>query len=77
MKMHLYTNKKVACGEIPAHSPMCRDPAAVDCQACKRTRLYKKLSVEKLLESATIATVNNLKTTKPIEIVRVKQGKLL
>lgn len=42
MKTHLYTAGRVACGEIPAHSPMCRDPVRVDCERCRRTAVYRK-----------------------------------
>lgn len=30
MKTHLYTAGRIACGEIPEHSPMIRDPTRND-----------------------------------------------
>ena len=42
MKTHLYTAERVACGEIPEHSPMIRDPAQVDCERCRRTAVFRK-----------------------------------
>lgn len=42
MKTHLYTDKRVACGEIPEHSPMIRDPAQVDCERCRRTKAFRR-----------------------------------
>ena len=39
MKTHLYTKGRVACGELPDHSPMIRDPAAVDANAVAK-RLF-------------------------------------
>lgn len=34
---------RVACGELPDHSPMIRDPAAVDCERCRRTAIFRKI----------------------------------
>lgn len=42
MKTRLYTAERVACGEIPEHSPMIRDPAQVDCERCRRTAVFRK-----------------------------------
>ena len=42
MKTHLYTAEWVACGEIPEHSPMIRDPAQVDCERCRRTKAFRR-----------------------------------
>ena len=42
MKTHLYTAERVACGEIPEHSPMIRDPAQVDCERCRRTKAFRR-----------------------------------
>lgn len=42
MKTHLYTAERVACGEIPEHSPMIRDPAQVDCERCRRIAVFRK-----------------------------------
>lgn len=42
MKTHLYTGRRVACGEIPEHSPMIRDPEQVDCERCRRTKAFRR-----------------------------------
>lgn len=44
MKTHLYTGRRVACGEIPEHSPMIHDPAQVDCERCRRTAVFRKIA---------------------------------
>ena len=44
MKTHLYTDKRVACREIPEHSPMIRDPVQVDCDRCRRTAVFRKIA---------------------------------
>lgn len=56
MKTHLYTKDRVACGELPDHSPMIRDPAAVDCERCRRTAIFKKIEAnpETQTRNATI-----------------------
>lgn len=43
MKTHLYTKDRVACGELPDHSPMIRDPAAVDCERCRKTIVFNRV----------------------------------
>lgn len=41
MKTHLFIGGKVACGGRPVSSPMLRDPRRVDCELCRRTRVFK------------------------------------
>ena len=40
MKVHLLIGGMAACGELPTHSPLIRDPRRVTCRNCRRTKVF-------------------------------------
>ena len=50
-KIHLLVfGGHAACGINPYSSPMIHDPARVDCERCRRTEIFRKVSAGKKQE---------------------------
>ena len=41
MKIHLFCMGRIARGIDMMRSPMIRDPSRVDCESCRRTKIFK------------------------------------
>lgn len=40
MKIHLLVGSRTACGDMPLHAPLIRDPARVTCGNCRKTKIF-------------------------------------
>lgn len=41
MRIHLLTGSRAACGDMPLHSPLIRDPDRVTCGNCRKTKIFE------------------------------------
>ena len=41
MKIHLLVGSRTACGDMPLHAPLIRDPARVTCGNCRKTKIFQ------------------------------------